>query len=258
MAKFLDLTGRTFGRLTATNQWERRTLPSGNTAIYYWCDCVCNKSKWVAASKLRSGHTQSCGCWHKRVLKESCVVTHPNYKSWDGMKQRCHNPKDKAYPRYGAKGIFVCERWRNDFWAFVEDMGIRPPSKRHIHRIDNDRGYEQGNCEWKEAKEHAVHHNNGIFVVVNGLRDSLKATAKRIGMGHQTFQFWLKRGFTAQEISDQAMLAVRGAGHRLFPTLIIKKNSSSDRVHDMLEALFNEVQDEALNRLSSQALRTEA
>lgn len=83
---------------------------------------------------LRHGHTSN-----RRAT--------PTYCSWSSMVQRCTNPNCKSWPEYGGRGITVCDRWRNSFDAFLADMGQKPRGTS-IDRIDNDRGYEPGNCRW--------------------------------------------------------------------------------------------------------------
>lgn len=71
----------------------------------------------------------------------------PTWKSWKCMHERCTDPRNASYARYGARGIAVCERWSN-FLNFLEDMGERPPGDYQIDRINPDGNYEPGNCRW--------------------------------------------------------------------------------------------------------------
>lgn len=77
---------------------------------------------------------------------------HPLYNSYHEMVARCTRPTHPRYADYGGRGITVCERWRSDFWAFVSDMGERPPGYS-LDRIDNDAGYSPGNCRWATPAE---------------------------------------------------------------------------------------------------------
>lgn len=69
------------------------------------------------------------------------------YNSWATMMQRCHNPKNTNYHKYGARGIKVCQRWRDSFMAFYEDMGERPDGMT-LDRKNNSKGYTKENCRW--------------------------------------------------------------------------------------------------------------
>lgn len=82
------------------------------------------------------------------------------YNIWQGMKQRCNNPKCNRYQHYGAKGIKVCESWLNNFqefagWAYANGYSDDPPGDRahslSIDRIDPTKDYCPENCRWIPA-----------------------------------------------------------------------------------------------------------
>jgi len=81
----------------------------------------------------------------------------PEYFTWKNMKARCYNPKNKYFYRYGTRNIVVCDRWKNSFNNFLEDMGEKPFPKAEIDRINNDEGYEPNNCHWVTSAENC--HN---------------------------------------------------------------------------------------------------
>ncbi len=143
MTKRLDLTGKQFGRLTATTFSK-----SGGSA---WdCKCSCGNIKTVRTNHLRSGATKSCGCLStelsiNRSRTHGCS-SEGAYKTWVSMNNRCTNKKNEAYKYYGEKGIKICSEWGN-YLVFKKDMGARP--KDHtIERVDNNKGYNKYNCKW--------------------------------------------------------------------------------------------------------------
>lgn len=76
----------------------------------------------------------------------------PTWRAWRSMIQRCTYPSQQAYPRYGGRGIVVCDRWRHSFEAFLADMGEKPAGTT-LGRMDNDGNYEPGNCRWETDEQ---------------------------------------------------------------------------------------------------------
>src|SRR5689334_10623070 len=109
---------------------------------------------------------------------ESCKGS-PEYHIWKAMKERCLNPNNAAYHNYGGRGITVCTEWAEFYPAFLRDVGRRPARGYTLDRIDNDKGYEPGNVEWRTAREQARNRRTNISVIYNGqtllLMDALRA-----------------------------------------------------------------------------------
>lgn len=85
--------------------------------------------------------------WGIDMVQEKHGMTgSPEYKAWVDMIQRCTNPKNASYGRYGERGISVCDRWMT-FVNFLFDMGFRPKGLT-LEREDNEKGYSRENCMW--------------------------------------------------------------------------------------------------------------
>lgn len=125
------------------------------------------------------------------------------YRIWQAMKARCYAPCNANMGYYQKDHITVCERWRNDFSAFLEDMGNIPGDDYSIDRIDNMKGYSPENCRWIPMRKQPANRRNVIFVTYRGETCTLKEWARRLNLNYYTLYGRISKGIPfEQAISD--------------------------------------------------------
>lgn len=191
LSKILNGVTR-FGRLTIIDDAPSKVSASGFEARCALVRCDCGTEKIVRASDLRNDYTTSCGCFQREEVGKAARKrerTHgesrretrtTEFTIWSGMNQRCYRQTCKDYPRYGGRGIGICERWRgpSGYVNFLSDMGRRPSKAYSIDRIDNDGNYEPDNCQWATASMQARNRRTFVipgkgqppFLMVNGVK----------------------------------------------------------------------------------------
>src|ERR1700693_405621 len=153
-----EIQNQRFGRLLVL---ERVKVPGANNAMWR-CKCDCGNETVAAAANI-GRTTFSCGCWaresaslmaakNRQPPKHGLTGT-PEYQAWTKMKLRCYDPNNPRYANYGARGIAVCDRWRESFENCFADMGKKPSPKHSIDRINVHGDYVKENCRWATATQ---------------------------------------------------------------------------------------------------------
>lgn len=140
------------------------------------CACKCNNQKVFVLQSLLRNPDLSCGCY-THELRIKAKTTHgkygtSEYNAYRSMLQRCSDPNRSDYHRYGERGITVCQRWKESFQNFYDDLissiGLRPSPKHSIDRIDNDGNYEPGNLKWSTKQEQANNRRSNSSITCWG------------------------------------------------------------------------------------------
>lgn len=144
--------GKVYGRLTVKGLDIELSKRAQSARVVV--ECTCGTVKTVVLDSLKRGQILSCGCYNRELAAKvgKSKLTHglsktPEYQTWIRMKGRCYNKNNLDYPEYGGRGIVVCDRWKNSFENFLEDMGLRPPGLE-LDRINPDHNYSPENCRW--------------------------------------------------------------------------------------------------------------
>jgi hypothetical protein len=197
-----DLAGQRFGRLTAMHPVSKKY-----GAIFWLCKCKCGSESVVRGSGLKSGMTQSCGCWKResaaarmtKLLTIHGMCETSEYSIWKAMRKRCTNKNDKYYFLYGGRGITVCKRW-DDFANFYTDMGLKPTQGHSIDRIDSYGNYEKSNCRWATTKEQARNKRNNRMVSFKGQTLCVAEWSEITGIHKSTLTSRMNKGWSAERV----------------------------------------------------------
>lgn len=177
MGKFVNLSGKVFGRLTVISR-----LPSKNKKTIWYCECSCGNSKLATYGELVSKNTTSCGCY-KKDKRSSLNTTHGMsktkfYQTWLNIKKRCDDANCEFYQNYGGRGISYCDEWR-DFNLFYTDMFCSYEDGLSIERLDVNGDYCKENCCWIDKRLQArnrtkpVNNSSGYTGVSVIIKDGL-------------------------------------------------------------------------------------
>lgn len=180
--------GNKYNELTYVGDVGYKTYPSGQRAKLWRLKCSCGVECVAPDRQVTSNLKKSCG----HLKKHPNIKTHgdargksgtPEWRGWRAMKNRCTNPNDVFYSKYGGRGITICNRWLK-YENFLEDMGRKPSHKHTLDRINNDGNYEPANCKWSTPIEQANNKRNTKYVTYKGKTDTVANWARELDIGY--------------------------------------------------------------------------
>lgn len=202
MGKFIDLTGKRFGRLFVI---ERGENDKQNKPMWK-CQCDCGQHVTVRGAALSQGHTVSCGCYCREKHTTHGGFGSRLYEIWGSMHHRCSRETHYAYKDYGGRGIVVCDEWK-DFakfreWAIENGYDETAPKwECTLDRKDVDGNYEPSNCRWVDMKAQGRNKRNNRLLEYNGEQHTLSEWSEILGIGYQTLYARITRyGWNGQDV----------------------------------------------------------
>lgn len=196
---FIDLKGQVFNWLEVISFAGRK-----NRRTYWECICKCGKKKIVEAYTLKMGRTKSCGCWmqtHSGGNTKHGLSQHRLYAVWRSMLARCNNPKNRAYPIYGGRGIVVCDRW-HDFESFFIDLNEEYKNGLTLERINTDGNYELSNIKWDTYKNQARNKRNNHIIQYNGDSFSVAEMAEKYNIPAKLLYRRISEGWSINRVIE--------------------------------------------------------
>ena len=201
----IDITGQRFGRLIAIKK-EKVAL--------WLCKCDCGNEVVVPYSNLVSGLKKSCGCWwieNKKMFgqqsKKHGGYGTSVYRKYCAIKQRCYNPNNHEYHRYGGRGIKMCDEWLNSFESFRQwayENGYDENGELTLDRVDNNGDYSPENCRFASRKEQQLNRECALVCEYKGVRYTAWNFAKKFGITSPNFvSKRVKAGINASEILNE-------------------------------------------------------
>lgn len=195
-----DLTGKRFGKLVVI----KRSGSDKHKNATWLCRCDCGNETIVSGIYLRQGETRSCGCLQRKVVREA-KATHGLsktrlYRVWAGIKNRCYNPRAENYKYYGAKGVTMCDEWKNDFLSFRDwalNNGYDESAKTQvctIDRIDCGKSYSPNNCRIANHVTQCNNQTSNRIFTYNETSKSMAEWARVFGIKYTTLRARIRRG----------------------------------------------------------------
>ena len=150
-------------------------------------------------------------------------------KIYNQMKRRCYNSICKDYKYYGAKGVTVCDEWKNNPKLFYE-WALSHGYQDHltIDRIDTNGNYCPDNCRWVTLKVQANNKSNTQMLTYNGKTQGCALWCEELNLDYYKIKARLRNGWSVKQAFENRENAEEK---------IITYNGKSKNIHDWSKEL---------------------
>lgn len=177
-----DIVGKKFNKLLVLKEVKTKYRDR-----YFLCRCDCGNEKIIRGKHLTSNKIVSCGCYQKEICGKTHIthgLTNSRlYSIYKDIIKRCTNKNHSTYKNYGARGITICNEWKNDFMSFYNwAISNGYNDSLTIDRIDNNGNYEPNNCHWCDRITQANNTRRNHFLTFNGKTQTIAQWGRELNM----------------------------------------------------------------------------
>lgn len=156
--------------------------------------CDCGTEKQVRLADIKYGSSTNCGCIRSKKMSDintsHGLSSHPLYRIWRGIMERCTYPKHVAYHLYGARGISVCDLWVSNFMSFYNwalDNGWKQGLQ--VDRFPDKNGnYSPDNCRIATSTQNNRNKSSNRLITFKGKTQCTAEWAEELGIDQNTIK----------------------------------------------------------------------
>lgn len=186
------------------DRYGKRTIIGWDEEKHRWiARCDCGQIDRVESS-ISQGRLQMCKACSVDVLRKRFFtngLTHSRiYNVWRNIKRRCNDKRSISYKHYGARGISVCNEWKNSFVKFY-DWAMANGYKQGltIDRIDSNKDYCPENCRWVDFLTQQNNKNDNKKLTFNGTTKTMSEWARLLGIKYVTLKTRIRNGWSVEK-----------------------------------------------------------
>lgn len=198
-----EYLGKKFNRLTIAYDLGILHKNTYGRSVLAVCDCGDIKEYFL--SVIKNGEVKSCGCLRSELSAQRKITHglygHPIYKLWYLVKYRCYDKHDSGYKNYGAKGVTMCEEWKNNFISFYNwcilngwQKGLQL-DKDKLSPYKTGKMYSPELCCFLTSKQNMMHRSNSVEATYRGQTKNLSEWVSILGLDYKLIKDRYKKGW---------------------------------------------------------------